>query len=170
MRLKIEISSNLKIINFLDATLNLSNNFYKPFNKSNTTPTYINVSSNHPASIVKQIPNAINIRIYRLLSSKNISNNNNKEFYNEVEYNSGYKNELRYLEANRLHISRVNNIGNNDHKNRWNNGTNNDINIDNKMSKNINQNRHRNIIWFNPPFCKISNINVGKYFLGLIGI
>ena len=64
IRLKIEISFNLKIVNFfLDVTLNLSNNSYKPFSKSTTIPTYINVSSNHPASIVKQIPNVINIRI-----------------------------------------------------------------------------------------------------------
>ena len=34
-----------------------------------------------------------------------------------------------------------------------NNGTNNnDINMDNKISTDINENRHRNIIWFNPPF------------------
>ena len=30
-----------------------------------------------------------------------------------------------------------------------------------------NKNRCRNI-WFKPPFCKLSNINIGKYFLGLI--
>ncbi len=35
-----------------------------------------------------------------------------------------------------------------------NNGTNN-INMDNKISKNINKNRHRNIIWFKPPFYKL---------------
>ena len=40
--------------------------------------------------------------------------------------------------------------------------------MDNKISKDINKNRHRNIIWFNPPFCKLSNINTGKYFLSLI--
>ena len=53
MGLKIEISSNLKIVNFLDVTLNLSINSYKPFIKSNAIPTYINVSSNLPESIVK---------------------------------------------------------------------------------------------------------------------
>ena len=53
MRLSIEISSNLKIVSFLDVTLNLSNNSYKPFSKSNAIPTYINVNSNHPTSIVK---------------------------------------------------------------------------------------------------------------------
>ena len=66
MGIKIEISSNLKIVNFSDVTLNLSNNSYKPFSKSPTIPTYINISSNHTASIVKQIHDAINIRINRL--------------------------------------------------------------------------------------------------------
>ena len=32
---KIEKSSNLKIVNFLDITFNLSNNTFKPFNKDN---------------------------------------------------------------------------------------------------------------------------------------
>ena len=68
--MELKISSNLKIVNFLDFTFNLSNYSYKSFSKSNALPTYINVSSNHPASIVKQIPNAINIEINRLSSSK----------------------------------------------------------------------------------------------------
>ena len=38
MGLKIESSSNLKIIHFLDVTLNLSNNAYKPFRKSMISP------------------------------------------------------------------------------------------------------------------------------------
>ena len=88
---------------------------YKPFSKTNAIPTCTNV--NHPASIVKQILNAINIRINRLSSSKNIFNDH-KEFYNEALHNSGYKNELRYLEASRHHKNRGNNIGNNGHKNR----------------------------------------------------
>ena len=59
MALKIEISSNLKIVIFLDVALHLNDNSYKPFSKANTIPTYINVSSNPPKSIVNQIPNAI---------------------------------------------------------------------------------------------------------------
>ena len=35
MELKIEISSNLKIVNFLDATFDLNCNSYKLFNKTN---------------------------------------------------------------------------------------------------------------------------------------
>ena len=105
----------MKIVNSFDVTLNKSNNSSKPFSKSNAEPTYIYVRCNQPASLVKQIRNAINIRINRLSSSKNIFNHH-KEFYNEALYNSGYKNELKYLESNRHHIKRDNNIRNNDHK------------------------------------------------------
>ena len=35
---KIEISSNLKIANFLDIAFDLNNNTYKPFNKINAYP------------------------------------------------------------------------------------------------------------------------------------
>ena len=71
-----------------------------------------------------------------------------------------------YLDANEHHINTDNNIGNKGHNYRRNNGTNN-VNID-KINKNFNKNRHRNFTWFNPPFCKLSNINIGKYFLSLI--
>ena len=171
MGLKIEISSNLKIVNFLDLALNLNENSYKLFRKTNAIPTYINFSTNHPASIVQQLPNAINIRINRLSSSKNIFNCH-KEFYNEALHNSSYKNELKYLESNRHKKNRSDNIENNDHKNRGNNignnRTNDNINMDNKISKNINKNRRRNIFWFNRTFCNSSNINKRKYFLVLI--
>ena len=109
MGLKIEISSNLKIVIFLDVTLNLNDNSYKPFSKANAIPTYLNFSSNRrPAPIVKQIPNLINMRINRL-SSKNIFNNH-KEFYNEA---SVYKNELKHLGSNRHHNTRENRDWNN---------------------------------------------------------
>ena len=35
-------------------------------------------------------------------------------------------------------------------------------------SNHKNKNRHIKIILFNPPFCKLTNINIGKYFLNLI--
>ena len=52
-----EITSNLKIVNFLDLTFNLENNRFKLFSKNNYTPTNINVNSNHPGSIIKHISN-----------------------------------------------------------------------------------------------------------------
>ena len=50
---KIEISSDIKIANFLDVPLNLSDNSYRPFLKTNQYPFYINVNSYHPSSIIK---------------------------------------------------------------------------------------------------------------------
>ena len=51
-------------MNFLEVTFNLDYNTIKPFNKNNYIPTYINVNSNHPRSITKQIANAVKLRIH----------------------------------------------------------------------------------------------------------
>ena len=44
----------------------------------------------------------------------------------------------------------------------------NEINKENNNYDQKNRNRKRKIIWFNPTFCKLANIDVGKYFLKLI--
>ena len=43
---------------------------------------------------------------------------------------------------------------------------NNDNNNNKKKKKKekCHKNRKRKIIWFNPSFCKLANINIGKYF------
>ena len=66
--LRNEMGSNLKIVNFLDVTLNLDKGTFKPFSKSYLTPSNIIVNSNHPRSIQKQIPNAVTQRINKLSS------------------------------------------------------------------------------------------------------
>ena len=38
----------------------------------------------------------------------------------------------------------------------------------NNHSNRQGKNRNRRVIWFNPPFCKLTNINIGKYFLNLL--
>ena len=55
---------------FLDVTHNLNNNSYKHFSKSNAFPAYMDIYSIHPTHMVKQIPEAINIRISTLSSTK----------------------------------------------------------------------------------------------------
>ena len=55
----------------------------------------------------------------------------------------------------------------------WEDFTYQDENIPNDINKEKNQkyghkNRKRKIIWFNPPFCRLANKNVGKYFFKLI--
>ena len=69
---KIEVSSNNKIVNFLDVTLDLSNNSYKPFIKTDQHPSYINVNSNHPKTVIKQVPEAVNLRIRKLSANEKI--------------------------------------------------------------------------------------------------
>ena len=56
---KSTIHTNLKTVNFLDITLNLTNCTYEPYKKDNNTLIYIHTSSNHSPSITKQIPKSI---------------------------------------------------------------------------------------------------------------
>ena len=46
--LNITVHTNLKIVNYLDVTLNLDEKLYKPYKKPNDEPQYINKLSNHP--------------------------------------------------------------------------------------------------------------------------
>ena len=54
--LSITCETNLKAVNFLDVTLNLTTGKYQPYNKPDNNPLYINILSNHPPNIIKNIP------------------------------------------------------------------------------------------------------------------
>ena len=60
---KIEIKTNLKIVDFLDVTLNLSNGTYSPYKKPNDQLLYVHTSSNHPSQIINMLPKSINDRL-----------------------------------------------------------------------------------------------------------
>ena len=141
---KIEISSNNKIVNFLDVTLDLSNNIYKPFIKMDQSPSYININSNHPKAIIKQVPKAVNLRIRNLSTNEKIFRKGNKMYIDALK-SSGYKENFTYKEE------------------KMPNDNNKEINKENRR-----KNKKRKIIWFNPPFCRLANINIGKYFLKLV--
>ena len=66
----ITIQCNLKTVDFLDVTFDLDNNAYKPFD--NNKPIDINKHSNHPPSILKQLPKSIEKRISETSSNKDI--------------------------------------------------------------------------------------------------
>ena len=70
--LKIIATANLRRVNFLDITLDLTDGAYKPYRKPNDEPLYINRLSNHPPAIVKQLPSSINKRINKLSCNKQI--------------------------------------------------------------------------------------------------
>ena len=65
----IVIKCNLKMV---DVPLNLLNN--KPFSKPNNKISYIQKESNHPPSIIKQVPFSIESRLSSLSSSEKIFN------------------------------------------------------------------------------------------------
>ena len=61
--LKITIQTNLKIVDFLDVTLDLENDIYKPYLKPNNQILYVNVGSNNPPNILQNIPASVNQRL-----------------------------------------------------------------------------------------------------------
>ena len=52
-----------KAVDFLDITLDLRTEIYKPYKKPNSNLTYIHKQSNHPPSIIKNLPKSINKRL-----------------------------------------------------------------------------------------------------------
>ena len=57
--LSITIFINLKAVNFLDVTLDLEKNVYKPYRKPGDKPRYVHSQSNHPPQVLKNIPAGI---------------------------------------------------------------------------------------------------------------
>ena len=58
----------MKIVNYLDVTLNLNDGSYRPYKKPNEETNYIHVNSDHPPSILKQLPKSIEKRLSSLSS------------------------------------------------------------------------------------------------------
>ena len=54
--LELTIQCNRKVVNFLDVALNLENSTYRPYLKDNNKLIYVDTESNHPPSIIKQLP------------------------------------------------------------------------------------------------------------------
>ena len=129
----------MKVVNYLDITLDLNDGSYQPYRKPNAETHYIHIQSDHPPSITKQLPWSIEKRLSQLSSSKDI-------FYKTAPYyeqrlnSCGYNEKLTYQQ----HGENIENI------------------------KNIRKNRKRNIIWFNPPYSKSLKTNIGKYFFRLL--
>ena len=72
--LKITIEANLKCVDFLDVHLDLPSGTYRPYHKPNSKPVYVNVGSNHPKSVIKNIPLGVNERLSMTSSNEQIFN------------------------------------------------------------------------------------------------
>ena len=88
---KIEIKTNLHIVDFLDVTSNLLDGTYKPYKKPNDQLLYVNTSSNHPPQIIKQLPISISNRLSNNSSNKQVFDKSKGE-YKKALRESGYKN------------------------------------------------------------------------------
>ena len=93
--LKLTIKSNLKIVDFLDVTLNLTDSTYKPYHKPNDEICYIHKESNHPPSITKQLPISIETRLSKLSSNEKVYNES-VSIYQEALDKSGYNHKLTF--------------------------------------------------------------------------
>ena len=62
------IEDNKKVVNFLDVTLDLITQKYKPYSKPTTTLLYVHSKSNHLPCIIKNNPEAINKRLSEIPS------------------------------------------------------------------------------------------------------
>ena len=126
-------------MNYLDVTLDLNRNCHSPHLKPNNTLLYVNKQNNHPPSILKNIPISVNERLSELSSSAEIFKDSVRP-YQEALDKSGYNYKLNYLPH-----------------------ANNESSENNKKRK-----RKRKIVWFNPPYSKDVETNLGKQFFKLI--
>ena len=136
--LNITIQTGMLSVDFLDITLDISTNSYKPYKKPNSDLLYVHKNSNHPNSVLKHIPNSVNQRLINISSDITVFEEA-KEEYERALVNSGHKQKLTYTVCSEE----------NDKKTKP-------------------KNRKRNIIWYNPPYNISLKTDFGYQFLKLI--
>ena len=93
--LSITIETNLIETDFLDITFNLHTNKYFPYRKPNNDPLYINIYSNHPSTIKKELPKMINKRLSELSCDKDAFDKA-KGIYEKALNDSNFKSTLNF--------------------------------------------------------------------------
>ena len=104
--LRMTLQRNLKTVNFLDVTLDLRNGKYSPYRKEGNNPVYVNAKSNHPPSILKQIPASIGNRISQLLCDEN-EFQKASHIYNRALHSSGFREDIKFNSNNRKHSRKI---------------------------------------------------------------
>ena len=123
--LDIIIQCNMKVVNYLDVTFNLSDGTYKPYTKPNNEIKYIHKNSNHPPSAIRQVPLSIESRLSTISF-------NEKIFQEAVR--PYQKKHCKILASHTLTYKRPKNDSNSTNTNK------------------IKRNRKRKMTWLNPPF------------------
>ena len=93
--LNITVDANLRVVHFLDVTLNLNTCKHEPYLKTGNTITYINAKSNHPPAVIKAVPRGINTRLSQISSDEETFNKSIAP-YQAALNNSGFKYTLKY--------------------------------------------------------------------------
>ena len=138
--LKCTVETNMKVVNFLDVTMNLNKESFEPYRKPNDTPLYVHTDSNHPKSVIKEIPRSVNKRLSMISIDENTFESA-KGPYQKAMTDSGHKHKLVYDD-----LAKENK----------------------KQPKTVEKKRKRHIIWYNPPYNQAVSTNIGKRFLELI--
>ena len=136
--LNITIQINLKVVDFLDVSLNLSTESFYPYRKPNDRPMYIHRQSNHPPNIIKNIPSSISRRLTDI-SSDSAAFEDARQLYDNALRESGFSEQVEFLESRKTNSKNVRR-----------------------------KNRSRNITWFNPPFSQNVATNIGRKFRSLV--
>ena len=99
--LKVTVDTKAKAVDFLDVTLDLTDNSHQPYRKENNEILYVNSNSNHPPKIKQNIPDMIGKRISNL-SSDDTKFNKTVKTYQAALHSSGYKQKLEFLKETPL--------------------------------------------------------------------
>ena len=86
-------------VNFSDVNFYLETETFKPYMKSNQTPVYVHMQSNHPPGILKNIPASGNKRLSSISSNEDIFKAALPP-YQQALKNSGYNFELNFEPPN----------------------------------------------------------------------
>ena len=93
--LRIDVEVNLKIVNFLDVTFDLSTGLFKPYLKPNNTIQYVHTSSNHPKHVIENIPKGVEQRL-SMLSSNEVIFDEAIPPYQDALKRAGHKHTLKF--------------------------------------------------------------------------
>ena len=93
--LTITIDANKKAVDFLDITLDIKTNTFKPYVKPNNKIHYVNKNSCHPRTVIKNLPESVNKRISTNSKTETIFNNASKTFKDALN-KSGYNYKMKF--------------------------------------------------------------------------
>ena len=97
-RLNITIEANLHTINYLDVAFDLWKGTYLPYRNPDDPPVYINKCSNHPPTVIKQLPKSLSKWLSDLPWNKEIFEKTKPAYWDALN-KIGFQKKLSYTSA-----------------------------------------------------------------------